>query len=297
MTQTSPPADGAGPGQDNIQATIDKFENSGRQLAPSYAVVIGIIAAAWSLFQLFIASPFAIPLGFTATGGVPARAIHLGFGLLLAFLLFPGSKKSFGDKVPPLDIALSLVATGTALYVYFNYAGISSRSGILLEIGGVPVEAIIGGVGMFMLLEATRRSVGLPLVLVAGLFLVYSIFGQQMPDVISHKGVSLERLIGYHWFTGEAIFGIPIDVSVSFVFLFVLFGALLDRAGAGRYFLDLAFAMVGKYRGGPAKAAILASGMTGSISGSSIANVVTTGTFTIPVMKKNRFPGHQGGRD
>ena len=295
MTQTSPPAGGADPGQDNIQATIDKFENAGRRLAPSYALIIGIIAAAWSLFQLFIASPFAIPLGFTATGGVPARAIHLGFGLLLAFLLFPGSKKSLGDRIPLGDIALALIATATALYVYFNYAGISSRSGILLEFGGVPIEAIIGGLGMFMLLEATRRSVGLPLVIVAALFLIYSIFGQQMPDVISHKGVSLERLIGYHWFTGEAIFGIPIDVSVSFVFLFVLFGALLDRAGAGRYFLDLAFAMVGKYRGGPAKAAILASGMTGSISGSSIANVVTTGTFTIPVMKKTGFPGTKAG--
>jgi TRAP transporter 4TM/12TM fusion protein len=114
-------------------------------------------------------------------------------------------------------------------------------------------------------------------------------------NILAHKGVSLNRLIGYQWLGGEAIFGIPLDVSVSFVFLFVLFGALLERAGAGRYFLDLAFAMVGKYRGGPAKAAILASGMTGAISGSSIANVVTTGTFTIPVMKRTGFTATKAG--
>ena len=116
-----------------------------------------------------------------------------------------------------------------------------------------------------------------------------------MPEIVSHKGVSLERLIGYHWLGGEAIFGIPIDVSVSFVFLFVLFGALLDKAGAGQYFLDLSFALVGRYRGGPAKAAILASGMTGMISGSSIANVVTTGTFTIPVMRRIGMPAVKAG--
>ena len=116
-----------------------------------------------------------------------------------------------------------------------------------------------------------------------------------MPDIISHKGVSLNRLIGYQWLSGEAIFGIPIDVSVSFVYLFVLFGAILDKAGAGQYFLNLAFAMVGRFRGGPAKAAILASGMTGLISGSSIANVVTTGTFTIPVMKRLGMPATKAG--
>ena len=117
-------------------------------------------------------------------------------------------------------------------------------------------------------------------------FLLFSIFGQKMPDLISHQGLSITRLVGYHWFGGEAIFGIPISVSVSFIFLFVLFGATLDAAGGGKYFLNLAFALVGKMRGGPAKAAILASGLTGLISGSSVANTVTTGTFTIPIMKR-----------
>ena len=153
----------------------------------------------------------------------------------------------------------------------------------------------LGGIGIVLLLDATRRAIGIPLVIVCSIFLVYSIFGQSMPDIVSHKGLSLNRLIGYQWLTGEAVFGIPISVSVSFVFLFVLFGALLDKAGAGQYFLSLSFALVGRFSGGPAKAAILASGMTGMISGSSIANVVTTGTFTIPVMRRMGMPAVKAG--
>jgi len=133
------------------------------------------------------------------------------------------------------------------------------------------------------------------LVTIALIFLLFSIFGQSMPYLISHQGLSITRLVGYHWFGGEAIFGIPISVSVSFIFLFVLFGAILDTAGGGKYFINLAFALVGKMRGGPAKAAILASGLTGLISGSSVANTVTTGTFTIPIMKKSGLPAVKAG--
>jgi len=146
-----------------------------------------------------------------------------------------------------------------------------------------------------LLLEATRRAIGLPLVCIAVIFLIFSIFGKQMPDLIAHAGLSITRLVGYHWLGGEAIFGIPISVSVSFIFLFVLFGSILDAAGGGKYFLNLAFALVGKMRGGPAKAAILASGLTGMISGSSVANTVTTGTFTIPIMKKTGLPPVKAG--
>ncbi len=194
---------------------------------------------------------------------------------------------------------LGFISAACALYLWLGWEGLVSRQGILLthQIGAlsIPTEAVIGGLGILCLLEATRRGVGLPLVIVASIFLIYSLLGQSMPELISHKGVSLNRLIGYQWLGGEAIFGIPIDVSVSFVFLFVLFGSLLDKAGAGRYFLNLAFAMVGKFQGGPAKAAILASGMTGLISGSSIANVATTGVFTIPVMKKTGLPAVKAG--
>ncbi len=192
-----------------------------------------------------------------------------------------------------------MLAAACASYLFFGYNGLVLRQGVLLQwhFGSltIPIEAIIGGLGILLLLEATRRAIGIPLVIVCTIFLLYSIFGQQMPLVISHKGVSLQRLIGYQWLGGEAIFGIPLSVSTSFVFLFVFFGALLEKAGAGQFFLDLAFALVGRMRGGPAKAAILASGLTGMISGSSIANVVTTGTFTIPVMIKTGMPAVKAG--
>ena len=275
--------------QEEIEKAIEEVEYTGRKHGPRLAMFVSGIAAAWSLYQLWIASPLPFMFDFGILIDVPARGIHLAFGLLLCFLMFPAARSLATRQIPIYDIVLALVGAGCALYLWFGYEGLVDRDGILMNVDvfgfSFPFEAVLGGVGMLLLMEATRRSIGLPLVIVAGVFIVYSIFGQSMPDIISHRGLSLTRLIGYHWLGGEAIFGIPIDVSVSFVFLFVLFGALMDKAGAGKYFLDLSFAMVGKYRGGPAKAAILASGMTGAISGSSIANVVTTGTFTIPVMR------------
>ena len=285
--------------QEEIEKRIEEIEYIGRKPGPRLAVVISVIAALWSLFQLWMASPLPFLLDFGIIVDVPARGIHLAFGLLLCFLMFPAARSLATKQVPVYDVILALLGCGCALYLFLGYEGLAARDGILLKtsvFGFIfPFEAILGGIGVVLLLEATRRSIGLPLVVVAGVFLIYSVFGQSMPDMISHQGVSLTRLIGYQWLGGEAIFGIPIDVSVSFVFLFVLFGALLDKAGAGRYFLNLSFAMVGRYRGGPAKAAILASGMTGAISGSSIANVVTTGTFTIPVMRKTGMSAVKAG--
>ena len=180
-----------------------------------------------------------------------------------------------------------------------DYEGLVYRQGILATVNflglNIRYEMILGAIGIILLLEATRRAIGLPLVCIAVIFLIFSIFGKQMPDLIAHAGLSITRLVGYHWLGGEAIFGIPISVSVSFIFLFVLFGSILDAAGGGKYFLNLAFALVGKMRGGPAKAAILASGLTGMISGSSVANTVTTGTFTIPIMKKTGLPPVKAG--
>ena len=301
MAEATPAADGRA--SDDLAATLEDIDYRGRQHGPRLAVLVSAVAALWSLFQLWIASPLPFWLDFAIIVGVPARGIHLAFGMLLCFLMFPAARRLALRRLPVYDAVLAIVACGAPLYLFLGYEGLVAREGLLLSLpvsilGAqviLPVEAILGGAGIVLLLEATRRALGLPLVVVASLFLLYSLFGQSMPDVISHKGVSLNRLIGYQWLGGEAIFGIPIDVSVSFVFLFVLFGALLDRAGAGRYFLDLSFAMVGRYRGGPAKAAILASGMTGMISGSSIANVVTTGTFTIPVMRKMGMPAVKAG--
>jgi TRAP transporter 4TM/12TM fusion protein len=285
---------------DGLADRLRALEGEGRRLAPRPARAVGAVCAAWSLFQLWIASPLPFLSDFGIVTDVPARAVHLAFGLLLCFLIFPAGPREREDgRIPARDLVLAVVAAGCALYVFVFQDDINRRVGVLLdaEVLGfaVPVEALVGGGGILLLLEATRRGVGLPLVIVCAVFLSFTVFGQSMPGIIAHKGVSLERLIGYQWFTGEAIFGIPLDVSVSFVFLFVLFGALLERAGAGRYFLDLAFAMVGRYRGGPAKAAILASGMNGMISGSSIANVVTTGTFTIPVMRSIGIPAVKAG--
>jgi len=268
-----------------------------RNLTGLHLKIVSAIAIIWSLFQLWYASPFPFMFDIGMFKGLPARAIHLGFALTLAFLIYPVSKKK---KISLFDILISFIGAFCCLYIYFFYDQLVDRGGILLNITikenfNLPVELIIGSCGILILLEATRRAIGLPLVIIAICFLLFSYFGRYAPEIISHGGLSLNRLIGFQWLDQEAIFGIPIGVSVDFIFLFVLFGALLETAGGGKYFLDLAFAMVGKMRGGPAKAAILGSGMTGLISGSSIANTVTTGTFTIPIMKKTGFSKEKAG--
>ncbi len=268
-----------------------------RNITGFHLKIVSAIAIIWSLFQLWYASPFPFMLNFGMFKGLPARAIHLGFALTLAFLIYPISK---GKKISFYDVLISFLGVMSCLYIYFFYDQLVERGGVLLNIQitetfNFPLELILGGCGILILLEATRRAIGLPLVIIASCFLLFSYFGRYAPEIISHGGLSLNRLVGFQWLDQEAIFGIPIGVSVDFIFLFVLFGALLETAGGGKYFLDLAFAMVGKMRGGPAKAAILGSGMTGLISGSSIANTVTTGTFTIPIMKKTGFSKEKAG--
>ena len=280
-----------------IENKIKEDLSPTRNLTGFHLKLVAIIAITWSLFQLWYASPFPFWLNFGMFKGLPARAIHLGFALLLAFLIFPYAR---GKKVNFIDIIIAITGAICCLYIYVFYDQLVDRGGILLKINlydnfTIPIELILGIIGILILLEATRRVIGVPLVVIAVCFLLFSYFGQYAPDIISHGGLSLKRLVGFQWFDQEAIFGIPIGVSVDFIFLFVLFGALLETAGGGKYFLDLAFAMVGKMRGGPAKAAILGSGMTGLISGSSIANTVTTGTFTIPIMKKTGFSKEKAG--
>lgn len=280
-----------------IENKIKEDLSPTRNLTGLHLKLVAIIAITWSLFQLWYASPFPFWLNFGMFKGLPARAIHLGFALLLAFLIFPYAR---GKKVNFIDILIAITGAVCCLYIYVFYDQLVDRGGILLKINftndfTIPVELMLGIIGILILLEATRRVIGVPLVVIAVCFLLFSYFGQYAPDIISHGGLSLKRLVGFQWFDQEAIFGIPIGVSVDFIFLFVLFGALLETAGGGKYFLDLAFAMVGKMRGGPAKAAILGSGMTGLISGSSIANTVTTGTFTIPIMKKTGFSKEKAG--
>ena len=279
-----------------IESKIREDLSPTRNLTGFHLKIVGGIAIVWSLFQLWYASPFPFWFNIGMFKGLPARAIHLGFALLLAFLIFPFSRSK---KISIIDILISVIGALCCLYIYFFYDQLVDRGGILLKITLgeyiIPIELIIGTIGILILLEATRRVIGIPLVIIAICFLLFSYFGKYAPDIISHGGLSLKRLVGFQWFDQEAIFGIPIGVSVDFIFLFVLFGALLETAGGGQYFLNLAFAMVGKMRGGPAKAAILGSGMTGMISGSSVANTVTTGTFTIPIMKKTGFSKEKAG--
>ena len=280
-----------------IKNKISEDLSPTRNITGFHLKIVSAIAIIWSLFQLWYASPFPFMLNFGMFKGLPARAIHLGFALTLAFLIYPISK---GKKISFFDVLISFMGAISCLYIYIFYDQLVERGGVLLnlritETFNFPLELILGVCGILILLEATRRAIGLPLVIIASCFLLFSYFGRYAPEIISHGGLSLNRLVGFQWLDQEAIFGIPIGVSVDFIFLFVLFGALLETAGGGKYFLDLAFAMVGKMRGGPAKAAILGSGMTGLISGSSIANTVTTGTFTIPIMKKTGFSKEKAG--
>ena len=280
----------------SVQSKIHEDLSPTRNLSGVHLKIVAAIAIIWSLFQLWYASPFPFWFNFGMFKGLPARAIHLGFALLLAFLIFPFSRSK---NISIVDILISIIGSFCCLYIYFFYDQLVDRGGILLKISlgnyKIPIELIIGMLGILILLEATRRVIGVPLVIIAICFLLFSYFGKYAPEIVSHGGLSLKRLVGFQWFDQEAIFGIPIGVSVDFIFLFVLFGALLETAGGGQYFLNLAFAMVGKMRGGPAKAAILGSGMTGMISGSSVANTVTTGTFTIPIMKKTGFSKEKAG--
>ena len=287
------------PDKPNFFERFDEEGGSRRKLKNWNLKLVAAVAILWSLFQLWYASPLPFILDFGKIIDVPARSVHLSFGLALCFLAYPALKKNRDKPISIFDIFLVIIGLAATLYIFFDYEGLVYRQGIMAKINlfgfAVPYEVILGSLGIILLLEATRRAIGIPLVIIALIFLLFSVFGQSMPDLISHQGLSLTRLVGYHWFGGEAIFGIPISVSVSFIFLFVLFGAILDVAGGGKYFLNLAFALVGKMRGGPAKAAILASGLTGLISGSSVANTVTTGTFTIPIMKKTGLPSVKAG--
>ena len=245
--------------------------------------LISAIALAWSMFQLYIVIE---PINSTIS-----RSVHLSFGMVLAFLIYPMMRKPyFLTKIRWFGYTFAAIGLGTASYIAVFYNEISLRPGDYTA-----TDIFIAVVAIVILLEAGRRVLGLALSIIAIVFLAYSFLGPYMPELIIHKGASLNKLAGHMYLTTEGVFGVPLGVSAGFVFLFVLFGSLLDKAGAGEYFINLAYALLGKFRGGPAKAAVVASGFTGIMSGSSIANTVTTGTFTIPLMKKTGFKPEQAG--
>lgn len=242
---------------------------------------VAVVAFSWSLYQLYIV--------LDPGNSAHIRAIHLAFGIVLCFSMHAMYKSvKLKSSITWYDFLLATIGVAVILYQWYAYKDLAMRSGSWTQL-----DVIVGVLTVLIVLEASRRVMGLPLMLVAIFFLAYDYFGPYLPDAIAHKGASINKMVGQMVLTTEGIFGVPLGVSASFVFLFVLFGALLDRAGAGEYFIKLSYTLLGRYDGGPAKAAVAASGMFGMISGSSIANTVTVGTFTIPLMKRLGFSSHK----
>jgi TRAP transporter 4TM/12TM fusion protein len=279
---------------------VAQVDTGARDPGGSAAKLMVGVAIAWSLFQLFIASPLPGMLGevdlgllvvkFSKLNDSITRPVHLAFAGFLAFLAFPAFKRSPRDRIPIQDWVFAALLACTALYLAVFKDALAGRpSALILQ------DIVVSFIGIVLLLEATRRALGPPLTIVAIVFALYAFAGPLIPGSLSHGGQTLASFANHQWITQEGVFGVALGVSTDYVFLFVLFGALLDKAGAGNYFIKLAFSLLGHLRGGPAKAAVVSSGMTGLISGSSIANVVTTGTFTIPLMKRVGFPAEKAG--
>lgn len=265
-----------------IVAKYDK-ESAYRTFRGWLEVFIRVLCIAFSAFHLFTA----------ATGAYPPqiqRAVHLGFVLVLIYLLYPARATGSKHKLTWYDVILAAAGAAVCGYIVWNY------DVIVLDAGPpTQMDFIFGCASILLVLEATRRIVGLPITLVATVFLLYAKFGNFIPGMMGHPGFSLQRIVGHMYLTTEGLFGMPLGVSASFVFLFILFGAFLHSTGLGKFFIDLALAAAGRYVGGPAKVAVLASGFFGTISGSSVANTVSTGTFTIPLMKSVGYRGAFAG--
>jgi TRAP transporter 4TM/12TM fusion protein len=276
---------------DDVKDLVAEVEAGARN--PVGAVsknILFFVPLIWTLFQLWYASPLPFILNIFVLNDTEARAIHLAFAMFLSYTAYPTFKSSPREYIPVQDWFLALVAAFCAAYLFIFYDQMSARPGI-----PTTLDLVVGVIGLILLLEATRRALGPPLMVVAAVFLVYTFFGPYMPEVIAHKGASLTKGMSHYWLSTEGVFGVALGVSTGMVFMFVLFGSLLESAGAGNYFIRTAYAGLGHMRGGPAKAAVVSSGLTGLVSGSSIANVVTTGTFTIPLMKKVGFSAEKAG--
>ena len=277
--------------QDALQEMIAEADTGARNPVGTIPKkVLFYVPLIWTLFQLWYASPLPFIFNILVFNSTEARAIHLAFAMFLAYTAYPTFKSSPRNYIPIQDWFLAVVAAFCASYLFLFYAGLSERPGDPLTI-----NLVVAVIGLVLLLEATRRALGPPLMVVATVFIIYTFAGPWMPDVIAHKGASLVKGMTHYWLTTEGVFGVAIGVSTGMVFMFVLFGSLLESAGAGNYFIRTAFAGLGHMKGGPAKAAVVSSGLTGLVSGSSIANVVTTGTFTIPLMKKVGFSAEKAG--
>ena len=258
---------------EDIKKKYDK-ESDTMMYTGFMAKVISALAITFSVFQLYTAI-------FGVLDAQLQRAVHLGFAMALSFLLYPSRKSWSRTKLHPLDLVLAVLSAASPAYICICYQQLAMRSGIV-----TPVDLIMGVMGLLLVIEATRRVVGIPMVVVVLVFLAYAFAGPYMPGVMAHRGLTVQQLIGHLYYTTEGIFGIPLGVSSTFIFLFILFGAYLESTGLGKFFIDLANAVAGWASGGPAKVAVLSSAFMGTVSGSSVANVAGTGSFTIPMMKK-----------
>lgn len=238
------------------------------------AKIISALCVIFAAFQIYTAM-------FGVLDAHLQRAVHLSFGLLLIYLLYPTFKSASRERLHWVDFILAIVAAATPIYIITEYQTLVLRAGMNNE-----TDIIVGVIGLVLVMEAARRVVGWPMVIVALCFIVYSFAGPYMPGVLAHRGLEWDELVGHLFFTTEGIFGIPLGVSSTFIFLFILFGSYLETTGLGKFFIDISNALAGWAAGGPAKVAVISSGLMGTVSGSSVANVAGTGSFTIPMMKK-----------
>jgi TRAP transporter 4TM/12TM fusion protein len=253
---------------DEIMLKYDR-ESTYRRLSDYRGTIIAVLAILFSLIQLYHTFN---PLPYI-------RPLHLGFVMLLAFLLYPAKKSMRKDTIPWYDVALAVIAFGVCMYQVINLKNLNAR--LRLQ----DYERILAIIGIVLLLEATRRVVGLPIVIIASVFILVALFGKYMPGFLK-SGNSWKRIVEHLWYDQEGVFGTAIGACTTFIFLFMLFGAFLEKTGVGEFFIDLANALAGASRGGPAKVAVISSALMGTVSGSSVANTVGTGSFTIPMMKK-----------
>ena len=261
------------PSAEDILKKYDK-ESDTMMYTGVMAKIVSALAISFSIFQLYTAT-------FGVLDAQLQRAVHLGFGLCLVYLLYPSRTSWSRHKLHPVDLVLAVLGAAAPAYIVVEYQSLVLRAGLVSG-----ADLIIGTVGIALVIEAARRVVGLPMVCVVVAFLVYAFVGPYMPGVLAHRGLTLSQLVGHLYFTTEGVFGIPLGVSSTFIFLFILFGAYLESTGLGKFFIDLANSIAGWASGGPAKVAVLSSGLMGTVSGSSVANVVGTGSLTIPMMKK-----------
>lgn len=279
----------AAPTSKSLEEMVAESDLGGRQPTGATKKLLFYTALVWSLFQIYVASPLPYAIGEPfILGNDQSRMVHFAFAIFLGFCAYPAFASSDRSRIPIVDWIWAAIGAASSLYMFVLYDELSRRAAAPL-----PQDMIVAAIGMVCLLEAVRRTVGMSLVIVAVVFLIYIFAGPHMPELISHRGASMSRAADHMWLSREGVFGFTLDISSSVVFLFVMFGAMLEKAGAGNWFIKTAFALLGHLRGGPAKAAVVSSALMGVISGSALANVVTTGTFTIPLMKRVGFPGEK----